>query len=608
MNYAVRNLSYRYAADKPATLDNISFEILPNEITSVVGPSGSGKSTLVNILSGVIPSLIKDGKLDGALELPPDVFVGVIGQNPENQLFGYGVEDAIAFGVENMGLPSSELNERVDYVCELLNIDHLRRRSVSTLSGGQRQAVCIASVLAMRPDILVMDEPVSSLDPNGRQHVRAIISQLRASGQTMIIVDNNLDWCSGIVDHVIGLERGQVVFNGTKSAFFDDFQLQLRLGVSLPQEVELYRELKKRIPELSMFYTVEDARRELGALLPDVNQASGDKSAFEDRSAYGGNQASGYNPALEEKSALEDKSAREDNPTPEDRPAPEGKLSPDANERDAECIITVDKLSKTFDDDFRALIDIDTRFHRGKVVAIIGQNGSGKTTLARHLNGLYRPTSGRVYYRGKDTAGRSVAEIARDIILVFQHPEHMIFEENVTRELTFCARAQGIEVDDALVEAITREYGLDADLDELPVNLSMGKKHILTILSVLFSSAEVVILDEPTLGMDRRQREKLIQIVRRLRDEGRTVIIISHEIPLLFGVSDDLLVLDNGRMLRHGDLSLLALDRRLFDSINIQLPPVTRLAGELGLPDGIFSIERFIEAFMDATKGGGGVA
>jgi energy-coupling factor transport system ATP-binding protein len=543
LSFSIKNISYQYSKNAKAVLKDVSFEIQPAQVTAIVGPSGCGKTTLINILSGVIPDLMPMGVYKGSIDVGTDVNVSVVSQSPENQLFGYGVEDAISFGIENMGMDSGKIAERVEYVLDLLNIQHLRRRSVATLSGGQRQAVCIASVLAMHPDILIMDEPVSSLDPEGKRMVQSILDQLRETGQTTVIVDNNLDWFSGIVDHVVGLADGRVVFNGTKEEFFKNFEIQKTLGVTIPQEVEIYRRLAENIEDLPLFDTVEGAKRVLGRFLPAATRS----------------------PVPE---------------TPRD---------------DSGDVLEAKGICKTFQDGFHALMDVSAGFEPGKVISIIGQNGSGKTTFVKHLNGLYRPTEGTVRYKGIETAGKSVAQISRDIILVFQNPEHMLFEESVYKELTFCARAQGVKFSEEKALDVLKRYGLLEEKEELPLNLSMGRKHLLTILSVLFSSAEVVILDEPTLGMDLNIKSQLEQIIRYLAKKGKTVILISHEIPLVFGVSDRILVLNNGVKLAYSSTKSMAERDDLFKKINISLPPVVLLSKYFGFPEICCDVDSFVQ-------------
>lgn len=547
MSFIVNNISYKYSPETDLVLKNVGFEIKEAQVTAIVGPSGCGKTTLVSILSGVIPNLMPMGEYEGSFDVKETVNISVVSQSPENQLFGYGVEDAISFGVENMGLSNEEIVERVEYVLDLLNIQHLRKRSVATLSGGQRQAVCIASVLAMRPDIVIMDEPVSSLDPNGKSLIQSILNQLRAAGQTTVIVDNNLDWFSDIVDHVIGLIDGEVVFDGDKNEFYDNFEIQEKLGVTIPQEVEIYRELSKKLKGLNKFYTLDDAKAEIGKLIKTKDYS----------------------------------------------------INSDSGQMKSEEILVAQGICKTFQDGFHALIDVDACFEKGKVISILGQNGSGKTTFVKHLNGLYRPTKGTVTYNGVETTGKSVAQISKDIILVFQHPEHMLFEETVYRELTFCARAQGMEFSEEEALNILRYYDLLEYKDELPVNLSMGKKHLLTILSVLFSSAQVIILDEPTLGMDLHIKNKLEDIITHLTDKGKTVIIISHEIPLVFKVSDELLILNEGvKLIQSSKHKLTACDE-IFQQININLPPVVILSKYFGLSHVCCDVKSFVQEIAD---------
>ncbi len=542
MNYRIQHITYQYAPEQKEVLRDVSLEIQKSAVTAVVGPSGCGKTTLVDILSGVIPKLESNGVLQGELELGEDALVSVVSQSPENQLFGYGVEDAIAFGMENMGLPAEEISERMEYVLDLLNLQYLRKRSVAALSGGQRQAVCIASVLAMRPDILIMDEPVSSLDPNGKKMVQNVLNQLRADGTTVLIVDNNLEWSADIVDRVVGLYDGCVLFDGAKEEFFRDFDLQEKLGVTIPQEAEIYRAIAKLNSGVEMFYSMQGA---IDAL---------------------------------------------------DRIFTQKTFSVEApKEVVGEAFLTTHQLNKVFADGFQALKEINTAFPKGKVIAIMGQNGSGKTTLVKHLNGLYKPTSGDVRYNGQSILKKTVAQISRNIILVFQHPEHMLFEQTVTQEITFCARMQKLEFTEEQVAEVLEKYGLKDDAETFPINLSMGKKHLLTILSVLFSNADVVILDEPTLGMDLHIKAQLEEIIAYLKQQGKTVLMISHEIPLVFKVADGAVILSGGKKVYEGSKEALSRREDIFDAINISLPPVVQLSKRYGFSKICYNVADFAQ-------------
>lgn len=545
MDYIVNSINYKYSPDGKEVLKNVNFSIEKGKVTAIVGPSGCGKSTLVQIFSKVIPKLIVNGVLEGSFDVPEGTFVSVVSQTPENQLFGYGVEDAIAFGMENLGIPQEEVAERMEYVLDLLNLQYLRNRSVANLSGGQRQSVCIASVLAMDPDILIMDEPVSSLDPNGKKMVQNILGQLSVNGNTVVLVDNNLVWSAGIVDHVIGLLDGEVVFDGTRDEFFKDFELQEKLGVIIPQEVELYRELSKHFDDMELFYTIEEARAQIDKRI-----------------------------------------VRKDFTVP---------VSVSDN---LDTIVSVHNLVKTFSDGFHALIDVNGNIPKGQVIAILGQNGSGKTTFVKHLNGLHKPTSGDVRYMGNSILKKTVAQISRNIILVFQHPEHMLFEETVERELTFCARMQDVEFTPEQITEVLSHYHLEKERETFPLNLSMGQKHMLTILSVLFSSADVIILDEPTLGMDGFLIKDLEHMIASLREQGKTVIMISHEIPLVFRTVDYSVILNKGQKIFEGNKDELSRRSDIFDAINISLPPVVRLSQEYGFDKVCFNVAEFAEEML----------
>ena len=541
MDYSINNISYKYSSDGPLVLDNVSLTIPEGSVTAVVGPTGSGKTTLVEVLSGVIPKLISNGELSGEINLGENPVIGVVSQTPENQLFGYGVEDAIAFGVENMGVPEEEISSRIEYVLDLLNLQFLRKRSVAALSGGQRQAVCIASALVMNPNILIMDEPVSSLDPNGKRLIQNVLRQLRADNTTVLIVDNNLDWSVNVVDRVAGMLDGKFIYNGSKEDFIKDESLQKQLGVMIPQEAEIYHAVSKFCPDLAPFYNYDHAVDELDRFFTPVNASS--EAA--------------------------------------------------ASASDANAILTTHQLNKIFNDGFQGLKDINVSIPEGRVIAIMGQNGSGKTTLLKHLNGLLKPTSGDVRYRGNSTLPLSVAKISKNVILVFQHPEHMLFEQTTAQEVSFAARMQGVTYTDEDVKNILATYNMADDAEVFPVNLPMGKKHLLTILSVLLSTADVVMLDEPTLGMDAFIRSELRSIITNLREQGKSVILISHEIPFVFGVADEAIILDKSVKLFEGTKEELSRRDDIFETIQISLPPVVRLSRRYGFPHICYTVDDF---------------
>ena len=544
MAVSVHQLSYKYPYGTRWAVDKVDFEIRPGETVQLTGRSGSGKSTIGCILSGVMPHLYKGGELAGETADPEGgkVQAGMVTQIPENQLFGYKVEDAIVFGMENLGLDRDEMDRRLNRVIGMLNIGHLIGRPVGSLSGGQKQIVCIASVLAMQPKLLIMDEPVGSLDPAGKALVCEVLRQLKDAGQTVLLIDQNLDWSIDVVDRVLGMEEGRLVFDGTPEQLLRDSGMIRRLGVEVPQTVELYHALR-RGSDIPFFASIDDAERLLKARFPDM------------RARHSGDAAGG---------------------APDSGPS-----------------VQIEALVKDYDG-FRALDGVDAAFMPGRVTALLGQNGSGKTTLVRHLIGLVRPTSGEIRYRGASIADRSTAELARSVAYVFQHPDQMIFEDKVLDELTFSARTMGIPWTVEQAEELLGEYGLTDLKDAFPNTLPMGIKHMLTILSVLPADPDVVILDEPTLGMDSEMKAKLAALLKRLASGGKTVIVISHEMPFVAETADDILVLKDGRVLARGAAAEVFRQEELLRRAMIEPPQIARLARRLGL-DGVLTTGRLLE-------------
>lgn len=549
MPVSIRDLSYRHMHGEHRALDEVSMEIEAGETVALVGKSGSGKSTLGYILSGIIPHMIKGSEINGEVSFgnTEDYRVGFVSQIPENQLFGYRVEDALVFGLENLGLEQEEIERRLTRVLKLFGIEAFRNRPVSALSGGQKQTVCIASVLAMEPQLLILDEPVSSLDPLGKSLIQKVLIQLKLEGQTVLLIDQNLDWPAEAVDRVIGLENGRVVFDGDKTQFFLDEKLYNRLGVTVPQMLELYHSCGK----------------DKGAVLFTSVEAATD--FFRER-------CPGTGAGISEPS----------------RPA-NGKrdlLSPS---------IEIHELVKEFDG-FRALDGVSASFHPGTVTAVLGQNGSGKTTMVRHLIGLYQPTSGSIHYKGQPIADRSTADLARDIAYVFQHPDQMIFEDSVWKEVTFSSRIMKRPADETRVEALLREHDLLEYKDAIPMNLSMGHKHMLTILSVLLTDPDVIILDEPTLGMDRVMKSMLQDLMARLKGMGKTLILISHEMSFVAETADEAILMKSGSILLQGTLPDIFGRDSLLHEVCIEPPQVKRLADCFG-QENILTVPQFVAAF-----------
>lgn len=545
----VQGVSYTYAKKNRPAISNFNLEIDEGEIIAVVGRTGCGKTTLGNLITGVIPGIYTDGKLEGDILKLTGTNIGLVSQSPESQLFGYSVEDAILFGLENMCLPHDEVAERMEHILQMLNITHLRKRPIEKLSGGQKQSVCIASILAMGPKVIVMDEPVGSLDPAGKQIVQSVIRRLHEEKQTIMLLDQNLEWSCDVISRVIGLEDGELVFDGTLDEFISDPDLCTRLGVTLPPTADVCHHLIRS-----------------GVKAPVCTHWDGELK----------NACTGHAFTC---------------PAPAEEPTDNG------------AILEVKDLRHAFGD-FEALRGVSVSFQKGCVTTILGQNGCGKTTMVKHLNGLLRPTTGTVLFKGEDIKDKSVAQMSGCVAFCFQHPDQMLFEDTVEKELTFTSRMRGKEVSREAVLEMLKTYKLEDTIDMFPANLSMGQKHMISILACAATDAEVYIFDEPTLGMDSVLKEHLVSLITSLRDNGKTVILISHELPFVCRVSDRIVMIKQGELLATGSCTEIFSQPELFRTSNIPMPQIRLIADELGLPSHILTAQQLSECVRGAFTNG----
>lgn len=553
-----KNLSYKYLPAKDSVVLDVNLKVESGEVIGIVGNSGCGKSTLAYILSGIIPHYISYGELKGELFIDgKDVFnslskdsvdVGIVMQNPDSQLFGFSVEDTIAFGLENTRLRRGEMVEKVNKVIGELHIEHLRTRFTNTLSGGQKQVACIASVLALDPKVLILDEPVSALDPGGRQLVQNAVGRLKELGRTVIVIDHNLEWISQLLDRLIVMNRGSIVFDGPTDSFFRDKEILDKSGVTPPQVTEIYHSLCRAGMDVPVFKDYSETVK-----------------------------------FLNERNLI--------------KRGPENATVSPCNSKAADKMSVCANGLSHFYDRVPAISDINVRFCSGRVVAIVGQNGSGKSTFVKHLNGLLKPSAGTLNVAGVSPDKTSIARMAQKVGMVFQNPEQMLFEESVEKEALFGIQAVFGKIGDEDRERVInllKRFGLIEAAASAPFNLASGQKQALAIVSALAVKPEILILDEPTLGLDRKRKEELIQLIHDLKTEDRTVVLISHDLSLVAKAADDVLVINKGRMRAFGPVREVFAMNELFNEIGIPLPQITRLGLEWGHA-GILTIDELME-------------
>jgi energy-coupling factor transport system ATP-binding protein len=481
----VRDLWWRYELGQDWALKGIDLTVRRGEFLVIVGPSGAGKSTLCLTLCGMIPHFSRGyykgevmiiGRETRKMKLSEITRkVGIVFQDPDTQFVTMSVEDEIAFPLENHGVPRQEMIERVKRTMEITRIIELKDKYPHELSGGQKQRVAIASILALEPEIIILDEPTSDLDPVGKSEVFSMLAELKRAGRTIILVEHNTEEAAKYADRVVLLRDGKIIMEGPPRKVFEEVESIKSAGVYPPQVTELAYTLSTR-------YGV---RGELPITLEECLEW------------------------------LRELNARIVTPNRLER-SPTGVKG--------ESIISLKDVSYSYPDGTAALRDVTLEFARGEFTAIIGQNGSGKTTLVKHIVGLLRPTVGEVRIFGKKTSEMSIKEIATKVGYVYQNPDHQLFCQTVYEECAYGLRNLGLSEPEIRrrVSEILGRVGLQGLEKVDTFLLGKGQRQRLAIASTLVMNPEVIIVDEPTTGQDMSQSTSIMELLASLHREGRT--------------------------------------------------------------------------------------
>ena len=565
---SLNQVSFTYADAATPALRGVSLQVRQEEMIVIIGASGAGKSTLVKCLNRVIPAF-QTGQLSGEVRLFGRRLVhekvgelagtvGMVFQDFEAQLFATTVRDEIIFGMEQLGVEQAEMQRRLDEALAQVGLAGFEARDPTTLSGGQKQRLAIAALLALRPQVLVLDEPTTDLDPQGRQEIFALLGQMRAAGHTLVLVEHELA-AAAAADQVVLLFGGEVIAAGPPDHILPQIETLERYGVR-PRDVDrLFRALGVNGCPHDMEGAVEVLR---GRVLFSPSPGTGE----------------GWGEGL---------SQHQSNYVPP-HPSP---LAQGGRERP---LLHLQSVSHIYPGDSPAVCDVTLSIAEGEFIALLGQNGSGKTTLAKHLSGLLAPTQGQVFLRGQELRQVPLHKLAQEVSYVFQNPDHQLFADTVEEEVAFGPRNIGLgtaEVEVRVHEALTA-VGLGSLRKSDPFLLGRGERQRLAVAALLALRPGVLILDEPTTGLDYTEQRRMMDLLRRLHREGRTIIIITHVPWVAVEYAERALLMAQGQLLWDGPLRGLCGQADLCARASFRPPDITLLGLRFGRTP--LSVDEFV--------------
>lgn len=579
----VKDLKYRYPGTTELALDGVSFTVEKGEFIGIAGENGAGKSSLSQALLGLIPQFYK-GAYGGSVTVcgmdarstPVSELcrhVGLVFQNPFNQLSGAKdtVYDEVGYGLQNLGFPPEEIRTRVESVLRCFGIWEYRDRNPFDLSGGQLQRVAICSVLAMNPDVLILDEPTSQLDPEGSEEVFHTVDELTKMGITIIMIEQKIEKLAGYCDRVLLMHQGHVVDYDTPRKIFSREDLY-DLGVNPPAYTRFARANAlvfedgtlpvTHVETLELVKASGADRATLIASLRGMTAGVQMESMVTQAGAGTAPQAGAEAVAAEASASTSGRSASEG--------------------AGAAATFQVQDLRFSYVKGREVLHGLNLALDH-RPTAIIGQNGAGKTTLVRVLKGLLKPDSGEIRYQGENLETKTVAELASRVGYVFQNPDDQIFKYKVLEEVMFGPLNIGMSQQEAeaCAHEALRMVGLDEKADENPYDLELSDRKMVAIASVLAMNTDVIILDEPTIAQSWNGREKIREIIQTQAAQGKLVIAILHDMDFVANSFARVIAMAHGEILADGAPAEVFRNHPVLEKAALAAPPLYELLEEL---------------------------
>jgi energy-coupling factor transport system ATP-binding protein len=539
-------VSYMYPRSTAPVLRDITMEVRKKEFLGIIGPTGAGKTTLCLAFNGIVPQFY-GGRFFGhvyvsnldTVDHPISTLarhVGMVFEDPETQLIATSVENEIAFALENLLIPRDEILARIPRVLSAVRLEGSEKKHPHELSGGQKQRLAIAAALALQPDLLILDEPTSQLDPVGSQEVFATVRELnRELGVTVIMASHAAEEMAEYSDRLLLLSQGELIASGEPDEIYSEVETLISHNLRPPQVASTFHVMRKNgTPVSHVPVRIEEGFSELRSL-----------------------------------KAKAEVIRTQDLPTP---PIHTG--AP---------LLAVRDLKHTYPDGTEALHGVSLEIQEGEYVLIIGQNGAGKSTLVKHFLNLLHPTGGTVWVKGTDTRELSVSDLARRIGYIAQNPDNQIFSTTVQEEVEFALKNLGFAPEIVTQRATTslEAMGLLQHREAHPLSLPKGDRARIVIAAILAMEPEIIIFDEPTTGQDYRGARYILDVSRQLNEMGKTVIVITHHLYLMPEYAERVIVMGKGTLLLDAPIRQAYHEVDVLRSTFLTPPQAVMLAQEL---------------------------
>ena len=543
------------AQDSTFALKDVSLSIESGEFVGIIGPSGSGKTTLASLFSGAIPHHYS-GELLGSVKIAGQdtknlaltniaCLIGSVIQDIDAQMVAANVEDEILFGLENFGVAHNEIPNRIDEALQIVGISDLRNRDLDTLSGGQKQKVAIAAILALKPKVMVLDEPTCALDPVSSKMIFSILKDLNKNfGITVVVIEQKVALLSEYCKRLVVLSNGTLSLDLPVSQALKNMDLLYSIGINYPRTTHLVNDLQSEnvCSKSDLPVSVEDTVNTI------VNTINSRKSLTSNSNSHADSHGEFDNSECDSNTSAVAGDFSHESQVSE-------QSSAQKQSKNTSPCLSLKNVSFSYPSGVSALKNVSFEAYAGELVTLVGRNGAGKTTVTKLINGLLKSSGGNIFIDGKDTSNMKISQIAHYVSTLFQNPDRQLCKDTVLEEVAFSCILLGESVKDANDHAMQVIEKLNLDPKASPFMLSRGQRQMVALAATVVTKPKILVLDEPTCGLDYMECLRIMQVVEDLRDHGCCVIMVCHDMEVVLDFATRLIVVNDGKILEDGSIS-----------------------------------------------------